>query len=75
MTEPEKPQNVRTAPIKPKVVDGIVVVENPAADPLELTADAADISARRLTDAADAARKKFWLQNSAFAGGEAGLYP
>ncbi len=45
-------------PLVPKAVDGLVVVVDPPADPLTLTADAAEISGIRLLDAADQARKR-----------------
>jgi hypothetical protein len=59
MPNRREPTNDPTAPLAPKAVDGAVLVENPPADPLELTADAAEISALRLMDAADAARRRF----------------
>lgn len=59
MTHHKEPTNDPTAPLVPKAVGGAVLVENPPSEPLELTADAAEISALRLMDAADAARKRF----------------
>jgi hypothetical protein len=59
MSEAVEPTNDPTTPLAPKAVDGAVLVENPPSEPLELTADAADISALRLMDAADAARKRY----------------
>jgi hypothetical protein len=50
-TDPSKPMS-------PRAVDGAVVVQDPPAAAMDLTADAAEISGIRLLDAADRARKR-----------------
>lgn len=46
-----------TEPMKPEAVDGYVEAVDPPNPKLKMTADAAEISALRLLDAADVARK------------------
>lgn len=53
------PDNLITAPLTPKAVDGRVIVEDPPEAAMTLTAHAAEVSGIRLLDAADKARKKF----------------
>lgn len=51
--------NDPTVPLSPKAADGRVVLKDPPESPLDLTADAAEISALRLLDAAETARNRF----------------
>ena len=57
MTEKNSPKNDPTVPLDPKAVDGAVEMVDPPEASLAFTADAAEISAMRLLDAADKARK------------------
>jgi len=60
MTNPDsQAEDLITDPLTPKAVDGAVVVQDPPPAAMTLTADAAEVSALRLLDAADRARKKF----------------
>jgi hypothetical protein len=45
-------------PLRPEAIDGDVVSVNPPAEPMHMTEQEADISAVRLLDAADRARKQ-----------------
>ncbi|WP_421729235.1 hypothetical protein [Brevundimonas sp.] len=57
MTEPADDTPLITDPLKPEAVDGRVEAVDPPEAKLKMTADAAEISAIRLLDAADAARE------------------
>ncbi|KQW80883.1 hypothetical protein [Brevundimonas sp. Root1279] len=58
MSDPERPDDdLITEPLTPEAGDGEVVVKDPPAAAMRLTPDAADISAIRMLDAADKARK------------------
>lgn len=57
MTADHKPDPARLGPLKPQVEPGRVIIENPPAAPMHMTAEEADISGIRLLDAAAAARK------------------
>ena len=59
MTQSNPPTNDPTKPLTPTVTEGRVTVKDPPEAPLDFTADAAEISALRLLDAADKARKRF----------------
>ncbi len=54
-----EPETLITDPLTPEAVDGRVVVKDPPSAAMTLTAHAAEVSAIRLLDAADRARKKF----------------
>ena len=57
MTDNRPPEDsARQGPLNPKAEAGRVIVENPPAAPMHMTADEADISGLRLLDAADKAR-------------------
>jgi len=58
MTGKKEPQNDPTVPLNPKAVDGAVEVADPPEAALGFTADAAEISALRLLDAAEKARRR-----------------
>ncbi|MGZ9112984.1 MAG: hypothetical protein ACXW3K_00045 [Brevundimonas sp.] len=45
-------------PLTPKARHGVVVVKDPPAAAMKMTADAAELSGLRLLDAADRARKR-----------------
>jgi hypothetical protein len=61
MTKPSPdPEDIITDPLTPEAVDGSVVVKDPPAAAMNLTADAAEISGLRMLDAADQARKQPW---------------
>ena len=51
------PKTIIHKPLTPEPVEGLVKIENPPAEPIIMTADAADMSAIKLLDAADEARK------------------
>lgn len=59
MAKLNPPHNDATIPLSPKAADGRVVVKDPPDAPLDPTADAAEISALRLLDAAEKARRRF----------------
>lgn len=60
MSDPERPDDdaLITEPLTPTPGDGEVVVKDPPEAAMRLTPDAADISAIRMLDAADKARKR-----------------
>lgn len=55
---PAQPDDLITEPLTPEAVDGVVVVRDPPEAAMSLTADAADISAIRMLEAAERARKQ-----------------
>ncbi|RZJ92039.1 MAG: hypothetical protein EON88_16785 [Brevundimonas sp.] len=57
MTDESKHDPARQGPLLPHAEPGKVVIENPPAAPMHMTAEEADISGIRLLDAADAARR------------------
>ena len=57
MTKPADDTPLITEPMTPQAVDGRVEAVDPPQAKLKMTADAAEISAIRLLDAADAARE------------------
>lgn len=58
MTRDHPPADpARQGPLVPKAEPGKVIVENPPAAPMHMTADEADISGIRLLDAAQTARE------------------
>lgn len=57
MAGTDDPPGSRKGPLKPVSADRVVVVENPPNDTLLMSPDEADISAIRMMDAADRARK------------------
>ncbi len=57
MAQKNAPRNDPTVPLDPKVVDGSVEMIDPPETAMAFKADAAEISAMRLLDAADRARK------------------
>lgn len=58
MTDESKHDPARQGPLVPHAEPGKVVIENPPAAPMHMTAEEADISGIRLLDAADAARRQ-----------------
>lgn len=52
------PEPVFEAPLRVEIIDQTVVITEPEDCAVSLTADAAEISAMRLLDAADRARKR-----------------
>jgi hypothetical protein len=58
MTKTQRPHNDPTVPLDPRPVDGAVEMIDPPENAMGFTADAAEISAMRLLDAADKARKR-----------------
>ena len=59
MASKNPPTYPPTVPLNPKAVDGHVVVKDPPESAMDLTADAAEISAMRLLNAAEKGRKRF----------------
>lgn len=57
MGKPDSNDSARKGPLKPKADIGEVLVENPPNDPLLMTPDEADVSAIRLMESADKARR------------------
>ncbi|RZJ04947.1 MAG: hypothetical protein EON89_05975 [Brevundimonas sp.] len=57
MTQSESRGGKRKGPLKPQADIGEVLVENPPSDALLMTPDEADVSAIRLMETADKARR------------------
>ncbi len=57
MTAPAEEPNLIVDPLKPEAVDGYVEAVDPPNEKLKMTADAAEVSAIRLLDAAAKARE------------------
>ena len=57
MSQPDSKGGKRKGPLKPQADLGEVLVENPPNDALLLTPDEADLSAIRLMESADKARR------------------
>ncbi len=58
MAKNDPPKNDPTVPLDPKAVDGSVEMIDPPETAMGFTPDTAEISAMRLLDAADRARKR-----------------